>query len=103
DTPATRRWRMRYAAAVERCDHDLGLVYDAAYKYLGSNTLFIQFSDNGAQWPFGKWNLYDAGTRTTLFAVWPNRIKPGSKSDALVGLVDLVPTLVAAAGGTVTS
>jgi uncharacterized sulfatase len=99
DTPATRHWRARYAAAVERFDHDLGLVYDEAYKRLGQNTLFIEFSDHGAQWPFGKWNLYDAGTRTNLFAVWPGAIKAGAQSNALVSLVDLVPTLVEAAGG----
>jgi uncharacterized sulfatase len=99
DTPATRHWRARYAAAVERFDHDLGLVYDESYKRLGKNTLFIEFSDHGAQWPFGKWNLYDAGTRTSLFAVWPGMIKPGSRSDALVSLVDLLPTVIEAAGG----
>lgn len=99
DTPATRHWRARYAAAVERFDHDLGLVYDEAYKRLGKNTLFIEFSDHGAQWPFGKWNLYDAGTRTNLFAVWPGVIEPGARSKALVSLVDLLPTVVEAAGG----
>ncbi len=100
DTPATRYWRARYAAAVERFDHDLGLVYNEAYKRLGQNTLFIEFSDHGAQWPFGKWNLYDAGTRTNLFAVWPGKIKPGSRSPALVSLVDVLPTIIEAAGGT---
>jgi uncharacterized sulfatase len=99
DTPATRLWRARYAAAVERFDHDLGLVYDEAYKRLGQNTLFIEFSDHGAQWPFGKWNLYDAGTRTNLFAVWSGVITPGSRCDALVSLVDLLPTLIDAGGG----
>ena len=103
DTPATRLWRARYAAAVKRCDDDLALIYNATYKRLGPNTLFIEFSDHGAQWPFGKWNLYDAGTRTSLFAVWPGVIKPGSKSDAMVSLVDVLPTLVQAAGGNVPS
>lgn len=100
DTPATRRWRARYQAAVERCDREIALVYDEAYKRLGANTLFIEFADQGAQWPFGKWNLYDTGTRTNLFAVWPGVIKPGSRCDALVSLVDLLPTLVEAAGDT---
>ena len=99
DTPATRQWRARYAAAVAKFDHDLGLVYDQAYKSLGKNTLFIEFSDQGAQWPFGKWNLYDAGTQVTFFAVWPGVISPGSRSDAMVSLVDVVPTLLEAAGG----
>lgn len=99
ETPETRHWRARYAAAVERFDRDLGLVYDAAFDRLGSNTLFVHFSDHGAQWPFGKWNLYDAGTRVQFIAVWPRVIKPGSRSDAMLNLVDLLPTLVEVAGG----
>ncbi|MEX2169103.1 MAG: sulfatase [Pirellulales bacterium] len=100
DTLETRQWRAQYAAAVERCDVDLGKIYDAAYKHLGPNTLFVHFSDHGAQWPFGKWNLYDAGTRVPFVAVWPNVISPGSRSDAMVSLVDVLPTLIEVAGGT---
>jgi uncharacterized sulfatase len=100
DTPETRKWRARYAAAVERYDTDLGRVYDSAEKTLGNNTMFIQFSDHGAQWPFGKWNLYDAGTRVTFVAAWPGVIRPGRQSDAMISLVDVLPTLIAAGGGT---
>lgn len=99
NTPATRHWRARYATAVERCDRDLGLIYEKAFERLGDNTLFIEFSDQGAQWPFGKWDLYDTGIRTNMFAVWPGKIKAGSRCDALISLVDLLPTLIEAAGG----
>jgi N-sulfoglucosamine sulfohydrolase len=99
DTPETRRWRRRYYAAVEKMDADLGQIYDAAYKDLGENTLFIHFSDHGAQWPLGKWNLYDAGVRVPFFAVWSGKIKRGGKSDAMISLVDVLPTLIEAAGG----
>jgi uncharacterized sulfatase len=100
DTPETRAWRARYAAAVERFDSDLGIVFNASYDRLGPNTLFLHFSDHGAQWPFGKWNLYDAGIRVPFFAVWPEVIKPGSRTDAMVCLIDVLPTLVEFAGGT---
>lgn len=103
DTPLTRRWRMRYVEAVEQFDRELGQVYDAAYKRLGQNTLFIHFSDQGAQWPFAKWNLYDAGTRVNFVAVWPGVIAPRSRSDAMVSLVDVLPTLVEIGGGSPTS
>jgi uncharacterized sulfatase len=99
DTPETCFWRARYAAAVERFDHDLGLVYDVAKTHLGPNLLFIHFSDHGAQWPFGKWNLYDAGTRVPFVATWPGLIKPGTRSDAMISLADVLPTIVEAAGG----
>ncbi len=100
DTPETRKWRAKYAAAVERADRDLGQIYEAAYARLGRNTLFIHFCDHGGQWPFGKWNLYDAGTRVPFFAVWPGVIAPGCESDAMLSLVDVLPTLVDAAGST---
>jgi N-sulfoglucosamine sulfohydrolase len=99
DTPETRHWRARYAAAVERFDEDLGQLFDAAFEELGPNTLFIHFSDHGAQWPFGKWNLYDAGTRVPFVAVWPGVVPPRSESAALISLVDVLPTLIDAAAG----
>ena len=99
DTPATREALARYFAAVSRMDSELGQVFDAAMQRLGPNTLFLTTSDNGAQFPFGKWNLYDAGTRTPLIAVWPGVIRPGTRTDAMVSWVDILPTLVELAGG----
>ncbi len=99
ETPATRQWRARYAAAVTKADDELGMVYDAARATLGENTLFIFSSDHGAQWPFGKWNLYDAGIRVPLIVSWPGVVKPKQRTDALVSWVDFLPTLVEAAGG----
>ena len=58
-------------------------------------------SDHGGQWPRGKWNLYDAGTRVPLIAVWPGHIAAGSRSDAMVSWVDIIPTLIDLAGGKV--
>jgi uncharacterized sulfatase len=100
ETPATRQARARYAAAVANADRDLGLVYEAVRKHLGEGTLFLFSSDHGSQFPFGKWNCYDAGIRTPLIVAWPGRVKPGSNSDAMVGWVDLLPTCLEAAGGT---
>ena len=99
DTPATRQARARYDRAVADADRDLGLIYDAAREHLKGETLFLFSSDHGSQFPFGKWNNYDAGLRTPLIVAWPGRIGPGSKSDAMVGWVDLLPTLLEAAGG----
>ncbi len=98
DTPATRRARSRYEAAVALADRDLGLVYDAARERLGPDTLFVFASDHGSQFPFGKWNAYDAGIRSPLIVAWPGRVRPGTTSDALVSLIDVLPTLLEAAG-----
>jgi N-sulfoglucosamine sulfohydrolase len=100
NTSETREAWTRYAAAVSNADRDLGLVYAAARKNLGSDTLFLFTSDHGSQFPFGKWNCYDAGIRTPLIAAWPGKITPGSRSAAMVSWVDLLPTCLEAAGGT---
>lgn len=99
DTPATREWRARYAAAVTKADDDLGTVLAAVEKHLPRETLILFTADHGAQWPFAKWNLYEAGVNVPLIAVWPGQITAGTRTAAMVSWPDLLPTLVAAAGG----
>jgi uncharacterized sulfatase len=99
DTPETRAWRARYYSDVTDADTWLGAVYDLARRELGDQTVFLYTSDHGAQWPFAKWNLYDAGIRSPLLVVWPGHIRPGSDSGAMVSWIDLLPTLIDLAGG----
>lgn len=99
DTVVTRRIRARYYGAISRMDADLGMVYHEATEKFGTNLFFLQFADQGAQWPFGKWCLYDDGIRTPMIAVWPGKIAPGTRTAAMVSLVDVLPTLVDVAGG----
>jgi arylsulfatase A-like enzyme len=99
DTPSTRTWRSRYAAAVSRADDDLGAVMEAAHAHLPAETVFIFSSDHGAQWPFGKWNLYESGVAVPLVVVWPGVVKAGTRTDAMVQWTDFLPTCVAIAGG----
>ncbi|MEO7317448.1 MAG: sulfatase-like hydrolase/transferase, partial [Chthoniobacteraceae bacterium] len=100
DTPETRDFRARYDHAVTKADDDFGTIYDAALQHLGKETLFLFSSDHGAQWPFGKWNLYDDGIRVPLIVSWPGMILPGTRCEAMVSWIDFLPTLVEAAGGT---
>jgi arylsulfatase A-like enzyme len=99
DTPETRAERVKYYTDITNTDRQLGEVLESARKHLGENALFIYTSDNGAQWPFAKWNLYDAGIRMPFIASWPGKIKPGSRCDAMLSFTDIVPTFVEAAGG----
>ena len=101
DTPETRAMRARYYTDVTKADTLLGEIHALAKEKLGENTLFIYTSDHGAQWPFAKWNLYDAGIRVPFIAAWPGVIKPGSVANAMVQWIDLLPTLIEAAGGQV--
>jgi arylsulfatase A-like enzyme len=42
----------------------------------------------------GKGTLYEGGTRVPLMWAWPGRIKPGTTSDAIVGHIDVYPTVL---------
>ena len=100
DTPETRAARTRYLTKVTLADTKLGEVRKSIAKYGDpNNTLFLFTADQGAQFPFAKWNLYDAGIATPLLAVWPGHVEAGRTSDAMVSLVDLLPTMEAVAGG----
>ena len=99
DTLATRNFRTAYYTDVTKADTELGGIYDLARAQLGTNIIFIYTSDHGAQWPFGKWNLYDAGIRVAFIAEWDGVIAPASRSDAMVSWIDILPTLVELAGG----
>ncbi len=98
DTVETRIWRARYAAAVTRADDDLGVVLDAL-EHAEREPLVLFSTDHGSQWPFGKWNLYEAGIRVPVIVAWPGVVEPGSRTDAMVNWIDFLPTLVEAAGG----
>ncbi|MSU51149.1 MAG: arylsulfatase A family protein [Opitutus sp.] len=99
DTPATRKWRAKYAAAVTKADDDLGMILDATRAHLPRETLFLFSADHGAQWPFAKWNLYESGVGVPLIVAWPGMVRPGTRTAAMVNWMDFLPTLLAAAGG----
>ena len=98
DTEISRQWRAKYVAAIGKMDQELGYVFDVAREELGEDLFFLHTSDHGAQWPFGKWNLYDDGIRTPLIVSWPGRVAAGTRSDAMVSWIDVLPTLLEVAG-----
>ena len=102
DTPQTRQALARYYTDVSWMDRQVGDVLASLEKQgYAEQTLLLFTADQGAQFPSAKWNLYDAGIRTPLIARWPGRVAAGAASGALVSLVDLLPTVVEAAGGSV--
>ena len=104
DTPEFRLYRARYINAVTKMDDEIGIVYESAKKYLGiENTFFLQTSDHGAQLPFGKWNLYDEGTRVSLIVQWQGHVAAGARTLALAQWIDILPTLIEVGGGTAPS
>ena len=99
DTPRYRAARARYYSDVTKMDRNVGAVLASLRRRgLLERTLFVFVADQGAQWPFAKWGLYDDGIRAPLLVRWPGVTRPGATSDALVSLADLLPTFLAAAG-----
>jgi uncharacterized sulfatase len=102
--------RRVYAAMVRSVDRSVGRVVETLRAQgLEENTIIIFTSDNGAPGyigipevnkPFRGWKitLFEGGLRVPYVAKWPARIPPGTQYAAPVSNIDILPTLVAAAG-----
>ena len=101
DTLETREWLAKYYSSVSRTDALLGEYRELVKKHVPGDSLFIYTADHGASWPFGKWDVYDAGVRVPFIASWPGKLQPGTKNDAMICLPDLLPTFIELAGGKV--
>jgi arylsulfatase A len=103
-----------YGDWVEEVDASTGRVMETIRELkLAENTLVLFTSDNGP-WltqgknggtagPLrgGKGGTYEGGMREPTIAWWPGHIAPGTTSDAVAGEIDVLPTFVKLAGGTV--
>ena len=92
-----------YYASISFVDTQLGRVVEALNDLgLADNTLIVFVSDHGYQLGLhGLWqkrDLFENTTRSPLIMVAPRQLTPGSRSDALVELIDIYPTLVSLAG-----
>jgi arylsulfatase A len=104
----------RFGDWVEEVDWSTGRILDTLRDLkLDTRTLVVFTSDNGpwlikgadggSAGPLrgGKGSTWEGGVRVPTLAWWPGRIAPGSVCDAVAGTIDLLPTAVALAGGTV--
>ena len=58
----------------------------------------VQPPTNNAPLREGKARIYEGGQRVPLMVRWPGRTEPGSTSDAVVGPIDLYPTILDCVG-----
>lgn len=101
DTEKTRLARCDYYTDIEQADKEVGQVRDSLKRHgFADNTLFAFTADQGAQFPFAKWNLYDAGIKVPLLVDFPGHTKPNTTTAAMVSLIDFLPTWMQAAGAT---
>ena len=101
DTPRTRVQRSRYLQEVKDLDAYLGELRQLTDKHMSKDKLFVFSSDHGAQFPFGKWTLYDEGIHVPLIVAQSGKIDAGSRTDAMVSWIDILPTLIDVTGGEV--
>ena len=103
--------RRVYAAMIRSVDRSVGRVLQTLREEgLEENTIVIFTSDNGAPGyigipdvnsPYRGWKLtqFQGGLRVPYVAKWPGHIVPGTQYQQPVSNIDILPTVVAAAGG----
>jgi N-sulfoglucosamine sulfohydrolase len=88
-----------YTTAIYNCMLRLDeCVGELMSKLKGTNTLVIYLSDHGDEMARGKFDIYEVGNKVPFLVSWPGRIDKGVVSDALVSAIDIVPTIMEAAG-----
>lgn len=98
-----------YSDWVEEVDWSVGQVLDTLRELkLDGKTLVIFTSDNGGtqrglNTPLRghKGGTLEGGMREPTIAWWPGKIPAGTSSDAITGMIDVLPTFVKLAGGKV--
>jgi N-sulfoglucosamine sulfohydrolase len=99
DSPRLREIMADYYNCMSRLDDWVGLLL-AALDETGAadNTLVLYIGDHGAQFPRGKGSVYEGGLRVPLIVGWPGHAKAGVVCDELVSTIDILPTVLRAAG-----
>lgn len=103
-----------YGDVIEEIDASVGTILETLKKHsLDKNTLVIFTSDNGPWLSYGnhggsrgvlregKGTEFEGGVRVPFVARWPGKIPAASISNEPTMTIDLLPTLVAYAGGVV--
>jgi arylsulfatase len=91
-------------------DEQIGMMLDKLEELgIADNTIVMYSTDNGPEndtWPDGattpfrsqKDTNWEGGWRVPAFIRWPGKIKAGSVFNGIVSHIDMLPTLLAAAG-----
>lgn len=102
--------RPMYAAVVDGMDQAIGRVLDAIDEQgIADDTIVLFFSDNGGaayatggadNVPLrgGKGDTFEGGIRVVSLLRWPGHLEAGSHYDEILSVMDVFPTLAAAAG-----
>lgn len=99
DTGPTRREIAELHQSVGLVDQGVGLILKSLEESgLAENTLVIFTADHGLPFPRAKGTLYDPGINVSFLARWPGQIPRGTNEATLTSNVDVMPTVLEAAG-----
>ena len=99
DSPQLRTETANYYNCMNRLDHVVGeLLEQLQESGKADQTLVVYFGDHGADLLRGKRTSYEGGLRVPLIIRWPGNTQPGIVRNELVSTLDLMPTLLQAAG-----
>lgn len=98
-----------YSDWVEEVDWSVGRIVDTLRELkLTERTIVLFTSDNGgtpravnAPLRGNKASTWEGGLRVPTIVSWPGKIPAGTSSDAIAGMMDILPTFVKLAGGEV--
>lgn len=98
DTPEQRIRTAGYYNAVQRLDTGIGMLTDVLRKHdREKDTLVIFIGDHGPPFCRGKTTVYESGVRIPFLVRWPGVSRPMT-SNAMVSTIDILPTILDAAG-----
>ena len=89
-----------YDASNYSTDQELGRSLALLKKHgLSDSTIVIYVNDNEAGAARTKYTLYDTGIIVPCIVRWPGQVRASTVTDAMVSILDFLPTLVEIAGG----
>ncbi|MBR8536100.1 sulfatase-like hydrolase/transferase [Carboxylicivirga sediminis] len=99
-----------YHAQLHYMDREIGAIRKKLEELgLDDNTVIVYTTDNGGSNCSGgdntplystKYSLYEGGIRVPMLIHWENKIEKNTTNDIMVSTLDLMPTLLSAAGAT---
>lgn len=99
DSPHLRQELRDYLNCINRLDEGVGLVLTHLEQMnVRDKTLIVYISDHGADFPRGKGSVYENGTRIPMIINYPSAFPIGKVERAMVSTLDILPTMLKAAG-----
>src|SRR5262249_2668783 len=108
--PGISEKRAKLVALIEHLDDGIGKVLAKLDETgLAKNTVVVFSSDNGGvlsneanngPWRSGKTHMYEGGLRVPCMVRWPGHVAPGTHTNRVALLMDVLPTALEIVGQT---